>query len=265
MAKARIELARRLVVLWVSLASIGAASAVPFAAAFPGVSPEEASGATGGFVARGAASFADLRMKPAGVDLGALAAALATRAAWPVLIEGVYLLPKTEVPAWNDLRAYNALTKVSTLSGITYDSFTRNKETVLFDDVYRVEGPGSRKRLPESDVAALPRSASFDVHLNDVNFGSCWYRVDFSSAGGTLRLSLTNTRPIGILMVRAFDVSALRIELTMVPVDEGVAFYGVCAGDTAPLAGRIVDMFSAVLKRMDSVRKWAVQRLKSAR
>jgi len=219
---------------------------------------------SGAIEAREASSVADLRLMPASVEASSIRAALAVRSAWPVLVESVFLL-KLPSGRLDELAALNALSVVSTMSGITYDSYRRGSGTVLFDDVYLVDKPGSAKRRPELPFADMPESASFDIHLRDVNFGSCWYRLDFDSRGTGLRLSLTNTRPMSIFLVRAFDQSALRVEFAMLPVSEGVLVYGVAAGAPARLASEVVDMYSAVLKRLDSIRGWVLGRLGAAR
>jgi hypothetical protein len=219
---------------------------------------------SGAIAAREASSLEDLRWLPSGTEGRQIREALRVRKDWPVLIESAYLIPQTELPPYQKLNALNALSAISTLSGVTYFSHNRNRETVLFDSVFRVENPGSRKRLPDLLYTALPRQERFTIHLSDSNFGSCWYTVILDATGEGIRLSLSNARPMGIAIIRAFAAEELFMELSLTPVAEGLAVYAVCAAAPASLASSMVDMYSAVLKRLDSVRSWAILRLKQA-
>lgn len=235
-------------------------------AVLPGLPAEALDRIRGGAIdAREAAGPADLRWLPAGAPGAAIRAAIAGRDAWPVLIESAYLIPAAELPAYDGLKALNALGAVSTMSGITYFSHNRNRETVLFDEVFKAEGPGSRKRLPDPAYRILPASDGFTVHLKDANFGSCWYAATLQADGRGARLGLTNARAMGIAVVRAFGAGDLVMEFYLAPADEGLVVYGLCAAAPAGLASNVVDMYSAVLKRLDSVRLWAVGRLQAAR
>jgi len=234
-------------------------------ALFPGIGEEGWKRVLSGEIeAREATSASDLRLAPAAPESTSIRAALAGRSAWPVMVESVFLL-KIPSGRFDELATLNALSAVSTMSGITYDSYRRGSGTVLFDEVYLVDRPGSFRRQPESPFAVMPPTAGFDVHLKDVNFGSCWYRLDFDSRGEGLRLSLTNSRAMSIFLVRAFDQGALRVEFAILHVPEGILVYGVAAGAPARLASEVVDMYSAVLKRLDSIRGWVLGRLGTAR
>ncbi|HAE23367.1 MAG TPA: hypothetical protein DCG47_13765 [Spirochaetaceae bacterium] len=261
MAKARIKfLALILAALPLSLHAQGLRQALP------GLDADAlASIVSGAIASREASGLEDLRWLPPGSEGRQIASSLSVRQTWPVLIESAYFIPQAELPPYLKLSALNALGAISTLSGVTYFSHNRNRETVLFDNVYRVESAGGKKRLPDLSYASLPRQERFTIHLSDSNFGSCWYTVILDATGAGIRLSLSNAKPIGIAIVRAFSAEELFMELSLMPVAEGLAVYAVCAAAPAGLASSMVDMYSAVLKRLDSVRGWAVGRLKQAR
>lgn len=273
MAKARIKprraaaaMAAACALFLIAAPSAAAQGRPAVAGLMPGLPAESLARIRGGAIdAREAAGPADLRWLPAGAPGAAIRAAIAGRQAWPVLIESAYLIPAAELPAYDGLKALNALGAVSTMSGITYFSHNRNRETVLFDEVFKAEGPGSRKALPDPGYRALPAADGFTVHLKDANFGSSWYAATLQADERGARLGLTNARAMGIAVVRAFGAGDLVMEFYLAPVDEGLLVYGLCAAAPANLASSVVDMYSAVLKRLDSVRLWAVGRLKAAR
>jgi hypothetical protein len=179
------------------------------------------------------------------------------------LVESLYLARGIRVD--DRLALFNALTAVRTMSGLTYFSFNRNKETVLYSDVYRTGAPGSTKALPDVVARELPEKSRFDIHIRDVNFGSTWYGLNVDMRGGGFEMDMVNTKPIGLVIVRAFDRDALRTRFTIAQADEGAVIYGICMADPAPAAARLVDMYWAVAKRLDAVRQWAVGRLEGMR
>jgi hypothetical protein len=243
-------------------AGIGAgagASALPLARLAPGLkSSELALLEAGESLTRDASQgLSFLPACPEGRSIGAALAAepSSVRVECAFLIRGKTLAPERK------LALYNALTAVRGLSGVKYFSYTRNKETVLLDDVFRTDAPGSMKRLPDQAAASLPGTSSLELHARDANFGSTWYRLSLDSRGPGFALTLVNTEPQGILFLNAFEKERLRLHYAIASADEGIYVYGLCAASPAKGADRLVDIFSAVQKRLDAIREWVAGQL----
>ncbi len=179
------------------------------------------------------------------------------------LVESIYLAKGIRID--DRLALYNALTAIRTMSGITYFSFNRNKETVLYSDVFRTDAPGSMRALADVELQDLPEKSRFDIHIKDINFGSTWYEMTVDTRGDGFEMAMSNSRPIGLVIVRAFDKDSLRTRFAVFQADEGAVIYGVCMADPAPTAAKLVDMYWAVAKRLDAVRQWAMGRLEGMR
>jgi hypothetical protein len=249
-----------LAVVLVVLGSVGVYG-LPMAAAVPGISATElARLLEGGTLVFDAGSVDRLRLVPAIAEGDSIRTTIRAKLSG-LLIETAYLVKSARFDSGERLAAYNALNTVSSLSGITYFSETRQKTSVLFSDVYRVPAPGSRKAIPDVTSPLIPERTHFDIHIRDINFGSTWYSVSVDAEGTGISLTLSNSKPLGLPLVDAFGTGGLRLLFTMVPVDEGILVYGVCAADPTKLAIRMVDMYSAVEKRLNAVRLWVVGRI----
>lgn len=248
-----------LALLALALVSGALGSAEPLSRLAPGLRPEELSRLEAGeSLTRDAGK--DLSFLPGGPEGQAIVAVLAEEPA-PVRIECAFLLKGRSLAAGDKLALYNAITAVRSLSGVKYFSFNRNRETVLLDDVFRTDAPGSGKRLPDRAAASIPGLSSLELHARDANFGPTWYRLSIDSRGQGLGLTLVNTEPQGLLLFRAFERGALRLHYAISPVDEGIYIYGLCAASPAAGAERAVDIFSAVQKRLEAIRGWVARQL----
>jgi hypothetical protein len=250
---------RRLAALALALAAGFPGGSEPLSRLAPGLKPEELSRLEAGeSLTRDAGP--GLAFLPNCPEGRAISAALASEPA-PVRVECAFLLRGKKIIPGNKLALYNAVTAVRGLSGVKYFSFNRNRETVLLDDVFRTDAPGSKKRLPDRAATGLPGQSSLELHARDANFGPTWYRLSIDSRGPGFGLTLVNTEPQGLLFLRAFERGALRLHYAVAPADEGIYVYGLCAARPAAGADRAVDIFSAAQKRLETIRGWVTRQL----
>lgn len=184
----------------------------------------------------------------------------ATRADPELLIGSLFLVPMKKLSEEGLLALVNELSKIGTMSGITYYSETRKKITVLFDDVYRVYEPGSKTKLPNLSFTAMPYSMTMTIHIKDVNFGSTWYSLLMERRNEALLVSLTNEKPLGIALFNAFGKRELEMRFLLLPVKEGLLVNGICLGNPSKAVYAFVDVYSAVEKRVRAVQGWIAGR-----
>jgi hypothetical protein len=176
------------------------------------------------------------------------------------LIGDIFLLENIGFSEKDKLDLVNNLAQIETIAGVTYYSETRKKTTVLFDDVYRVAAAGSSKALPSLHFEKLPESLSFIAHIQDVNFGSTWYSISIENARDSIILTLSNARPLVYFIIKAFDKNALIMQFVIFPVDEGLLAIGLCSATPGKSVSSIVDVYSALEKRINAVQRWVSQR-----
>jgi hypothetical protein len=181
------------------------------------------------------------------------------------LIGDIFFLENIGFSEKDRLDLLNNLTQIETIAGVTYYSETRKKTTVLFDDVYRVAAAGSTKALPSLHFEKLPESLSFIAHIHDVNFGSTWYSISIMNAHDSIMLTLANAKPLAYLLMKAFDKNALVMRFIFFPVNEGLLAIGLCAAAPGKTVSSVVDVYSALEKRINAVQGWVSQRAQRLR
>lgn len=188
---------------------------------------------------------------------------LASTPDFKLVVQTAFLLKGRAYTEADRLELFNKLSKIDSLSGVTYYSESRNKETILFDRVFRVAKPGSHKPLPYPQFDVMPANYHMMVHIKDVNFGSTWYSVSIESNSSSITISLENAMPLGMLVLQAFDAGGVRMRFTLVHVDEGLLVSGVCAANPSTAVSAFVDMFSAIQKRVLAVEGWVFKQVEN--
>ncbi len=240
------------------------AFSLPLDEALPGLAKEElADLQRGEILVAWPTGAEDMRFPPLG-PAGLALRALPDQFKASVYVESAFFIRGVRLDARRKLDVVNNLLEVGSLSGVTYFSERKNGIAVLFDDVFRVEAPGSTKRLPPLVLSELPPLLETFIHLRDSNFGSSWYALDFERAGDGFLVSLQNRRPLNFMLIRAFPTDGVRMRVAILPVDEGVYIAAICAANPGKAAARLVDMYSAMEKRLRAVQGWVVARIREA-
>ncbi len=238
-----------------------AAFGLPLKDAVPSLTQEDlAALIAGGTLVAGPASAAEMRFPPKG-ELGAPLRALPEKFEASVYVESSFLVPGIALDSEKRLGLVNALLQIETLSGVTYYSERKNGIAVLYDDVYRVQAPGSTQHLPPLILTELPSALEVSIHLRDSNFGSSWYLLGLERLKEGYLFSLQNQRPLSFLLIRAFSSGEVRMRVAVVPVDEGIYIAAICAAEPSKIAASMVDMYSAMEKRLRAVQGWVVGRI----
>lgn len=253
---------RYLSILMFFLAALMPARGTPLAPQVPGLGPKDMTDlVSGAMVTAWPSKAADVRLLPR----GAAGSRLAQLAEWDgatVLVESAFLYRGFRLGPTAMLDLVNSLLDIETLSGVTYYSERKNGIAVLFDEVYRVDVPGSTVRIRPSPLSSLPPVLDSTIHLKDSNFGRSWYALSLEQLPDGMVLSLQNHRPLSFMMVQAFPAAAVRMRVAVVPVDEGIYIAALCAADPSKVVSSFVDMYSAMEKRLTAVQGWVVSRLK---
>jgi len=246
-------------VLW-WLGTIG--FALPLREAVPGLSEKEIVDLRAGqTLLESPADATAMRFPPKG-PAGSALRSLSEQFKAPVYVESAFLVADDLFDASEKLKIINALLDAESLSGVTYYSERKQGIAVLYDDVYRVAAPGSTKRLPPLTLTELPEALETFIHLRDSNFGSSWYALELRQARGALLFTMQNKKPLSFAFLQAFAVDGVRMRVAITPVEEGIYIAAICAANPAKLAASMVDMYSAMEKRLRAVQGWVVERIK---
>ncbi len=185
-----------------------------------------------------------------------------------VLVEAVFLY-KRPLPAdpAAELRAvYGILGAVNTLEGVEYWSESRKTMRVFYAESYRVDGPETRRRLPDSPppAGALPASEGFFAFQRDLSFGANVYRYEYRSLPGAILLESTNLTKMSYGIVPVLGPKALGVRLLVVPAEDGILFYAASSASAALVPGLKGKLENSFSNRAEALFRWFSARMAAA-
>ena len=180
------------------------------------------------------------------------------------LAESLLVIPY-QGKVFTGLDAYNALGKISDLKGRLYHSHTRDAEVALFQEAVRLENEKSGKAVPDPLPAReLPNAETVFIRLKDVNFGNTYYRTDMSVTPFGLTYKITNTRNITYLLFTVLREDKFNSILYIEPLTDGMLIYSMAGADASDFISSMIDIPSAISKRLLVFLSWIKDNLKSS-
>ena len=187
-----------------------------------------------------------------GIDLNGIV----NRASPVFLAESLLIVPYSDRNL-EILDIYNALGRISDLSGRLYHSFTRKEEVPLFEEATRIDGDRRGSPIPDPIPAStVPLSETVHLRLRDINFGNTYYRADMSRSPHGITYSLINTRNISYFFFPAIREGRFSAVLYMEPLNEGVLLYSMAGADASDFVSNRIHIPSAISKRLEVFIGW---------
>jgi hypothetical protein len=149
-----------------------------------------------------------------------------------------------------------ALDRREDLKGRLYHSFTRDKYIPLFEDAARVAPPrGEDGKKDEGE--------SIYIRLKDANFGNTYYKasIEMRSQSRALIYTLENNRTISFAILPVIREGGFVTRMYFEILDEGLLFYSVAGISVSPLAASLIDVESAMEKRLQVISLWVIDGL----
>jgi hypothetical protein len=254
-------------------ASLAAQARRPFDALFPGLdqgikaqafsvpaSSEPQSGEEKGY-SRCVTNPADLAIARSPVSL-LFSGPFADRVAagdFSYISENLLVVPYAEGRTTTLLDVYNSLQKVRGMKDVKYHSFTRKKWVPLFEEASRINGPDSLKPLPDpTRLPAIPDAETLFVKLKDINLGNTIYRSELVNTGRALLYTITNHKASTLFFVTVMKRERFVSRVYLEPIEEGVLVYCVACIELSGFVERMIDVPSALKKRLDVLIEWAL-------
>jgi len=162
------------------------------------------------------------------------------------------------------LDAYNALGRISDLKGRLYNSHTRNAAIPLFEEATRIESDRNTRAVPDPRPAReIPPSETVYMRLKDVNFGNSYYRGEMSRSFYGIIYKLTNFRSLSYLLFPVIREEKFSAILYVEPLAEGMLVYSVAGADASNFVAGLIDIPSAISKRLTVFIGWISDGLKA--
>jgi hypothetical protein len=178
--------------------------------------------------------------------------------------ENLLVVPHTKERPVTLLDIYNSLQRVRMMTTIKYHSFTRNKWVPLFEDAGRIESPERQKIMPDpGTLYSIPDTETLYIKLKDINLGNTIYRSELISTGNALLYTITNHKASSLLLVTVIKPEGFVSRIYLEPLEEGVLVYCVACIHVPGFIDRMIDMPSALKKRLDVLVEWALTGLQT--
>jgi len=180
------------------------------------------------------------------------------------LAESLLVIPYQGI-VFTRLDAYNALGKISDLKGRLYHSHTRDAYVPLFQEATRLENEKSSKAVQDPlPTQELPNTETVFIRLKDVNFGNTYYRTDMSVTPFGLTYKITNTKNINYLLFTVLKEEKFCSILYIEPLIDGMLVYSMATADASDFISNMIDIPSAISKRLLVFLSWIRDNLKTA-
>ncbi len=178
-----------------------------------------------------------------------------------VMVEALYSIPyPDDMPRDPDKvisELYRLGHKVSGISGAMYYSERRKKYDVLFTDVYAVDNPEDRHRIPDPAGSSAGTGDTVFLHMKENALGRGYYRLSFEPAPGMLVVSMSNVSDLGFI-IKAVKPEDLMIMLQIIPCSDTILVYGYCGVvlQNDDFVNLLLDPYYAFYRRMTAMETW---------
>jgi hypothetical protein len=130
----------------------------------------------------------------------------------------------------------------------------------LFEEAARIDGPGGKPLPDPAYIPVIPDTETVYAKLKDINLGNTVYRSELlrGTTGNALLYTLTNHRASTLFFVPVVKREHFVSRVYLEPVEEGVLVYCVAGIELPGFVERMIDVPSALKKRLDVLIQWAL-------
>jgi hypothetical protein len=159
---------------------------------------------------------------------------------------------------------YDSLQQVRAMTAVKYHSFTRKKWVPLFEEATRIASPQKQTPLPDPGPrSAIPETETLYIKVKDINLGNTVYRSELANTGNALIYTITNHNASSLFLVTVIQPEGFASRIHLEPLAEGVLVYCVACIRVPGFVDRMIDLPSALKKRLDVLIEWALTGLQT--
>lgn len=174
-------------------------------------------------------------------------------------VESLYFLKNSDLHNRDNitpLSIYNTLLSIKTMKGIEYYSESRKKMRTLFTESHGIVSMDDPNPIPDPVLETIPFNLSRYILQTDKTFGENIYEVTYNSDGYTTWVNMINMTKMNYLFITMLKPEKMSINLFVIPVKDGLLFYGVCAVETLPLLGLEKSKKESFYNRIKAMYNW---------
>jgi len=145
----------------------------------------------------------------------------------------------------------------SKMKGMTYFSTTRNKEQILYEEAYMIDGPEGSK-IPDQNTGNGDGQVSYCMQ-KDNSFGECRYKLSYFQKETEMLARFENTSIIGLGPFKAIYPGMMNINILVIDCGEDIVLYICCDLDSVKYPGIKAQITDSMTSRMDAVYRWFIK------
>jgi hypothetical protein len=151
---------------------------------------------------------------------------------------------------------FNRLTALSTLTGIQYYSASRSVMRVFYESSLVIDGPQSKKPLPDPVFASPPDSLSLYARQKDLTFGDNIYRYDYRTTQDAFFFVQENITALNASIIPVVGKNKLRSILAVIDCGDCLLIYAVSLAKAASVPGMGDRIGNSFGNRAEAAIKW---------
>ena len=199
---------------------------------------------------------------PRNIVLGALVETVRKDLEPSVMVETLHLYKKPAEAAKGFMSAeeeagvYNGLLALSTLAGLRYYSASRGTMRTFYETSAIVDGPSSKKILPDPVYFRPPDELTVYAKQKDLTFGDNNYQYSYFTSPGAMIFVQQNLSALTVGIIPAIGRNKLRSVVAVLDAGDYLLIYMVSMAKAATLPGMKERIGNSFTNRAEAVLLW---------
>jgi hypothetical protein len=187
-----------------------------------------------------------------------------------VMVEALvrYEKPKNAArPSWTEAERkalFNEVVALSSLEGIQYYSASRKTMRTFYESSRVIDGPESKRVLPDPFFSDPPALLSLYVRQKDLTFGDNIYRYDYRTGEDFLVLIQENLTSMNNGIIPVLGKNKLRSLVALIDAEDSFLVYFVSMAKATAIPGIKERVGASFTNRAEAVLKWITGRVDKA-
>jgi hypothetical protein len=201
------------------------------------------------------------RLVPGNAEVRRLLDAALREAGGGILAESLrlYRKPAAAGRAWTEpeRRAlYNGALALSSLEGLQYFSSSRNEMRTFYESSRVIDGPDTKKPLPDPSFEAPPPELTLYARQKDLTFGDNVYRYTYFARPETLIFVQENMTVMSYGIIPVVGKNKLRSVVAVLDAGDFLLIYAASTAKASPLPGMGQWVGRSFSTRAEAILNW---------
>ncbi|MDR1128434.1 MAG: hypothetical protein LBL20_03900 [Treponema sp.] len=179
-----------------------------------------------------------------------------------IMVETLSLYKKpalAEKPAWSEaeqLRLYNGVLALSTLTGLQYYSASRKTMRTFYESSFVIDDPSAKTAAADPVFRNPPARFTIFARQKDLTFGDNTYQYDYYSFPDALIFVQENLSSLNYGIITAVGKNRLRSAVAVIDAGDYLLVYAVSMAKAASLPGMKQRIGNSFSNRAEAVLRW---------